>query len=421
MSHPLDDLLQAQKRGEPRGIPSICSAHPWVLKTALQGTDPVLVESTCNQVNQFGGYTGMTPEMFVKFVHKVAAQNNFSQNKILMGGDHLGPFPWQQEPAASAMSKATEMVRLYALNGFTKIHLDASMSLGSDPRRPLDPELSARRTAELARVAEESIPDPATAPRYVIGTEIPLPGGAQEHEDHVQVTAVKDVRFTLDVMHAAFIKEGLESAWERVIAVVVQPGVEFGDDFVLDYDPEATRDLAKFSEGTPLVFEAHSTDYQKRECLKNLVRDHFAILKVGPALTHAYREAVFVLAMMEAELFPAGQRSELIAVVEQAMLRRPEHWQRHYTGTRAAQAFARKYSLSDRMRYYWQEPAVQAAVEKLLANLEGVAIPRSLMGQFAPLAFKKIRSGDLPDQPGSVIDISIQAVLEDYQAACRPE
>ena len=150
MSHPLDDLLQAQKRGEPRGIPSICSAHPWVLKTALQSTDPVLVESTCNQVNQFGGYTGMTPEKFVKFVHKIATQNNFPENKILLGGDHLGPFPWQQEPAASAMSKAAEMVRLYALNGFTKIHLDASMSLGSDPRRPLDPELSARRTAELA-------------------------------------------------------------------------------------------------------------------------------------------------------------------------------------------------------------------------------------------------------------------------------
>lgn len=38
-----------------------------------------------------------------------------------------------------------------------------------------------------------------------------------------------------------------------------------------------------------LVFEAHSTDYQTKEAYKQLVHDHFAILKVGPALTFAMR------------------------------------------------------------------------------------------------------------------------------------
>jgi D-tagatose-1,6-bisphosphate aldolase subunit GatZ/KbaZ len=419
MSHLLDELVQAQKRGEPRGIPSICSAHPWVLKVAIQGAGPVLIESTCNQVNQFGGYTGMTPADFVSFVKKIAAQNEFPIEQLLLGGDHLGPSPWQGEPAAIAMSKAAEMVRLYVQAGFVKIHLDTSMRLAGDPPEPLDPEVSARRTGELACLAEESVPDPAAALRYVIGTEVPLPGGALEQKDGISVTMVEDAQRTLEVLHAAFMKAGLESAWERVIAMVVQPGVEFGDDFVLDYIPEVARGLVSFSERTPFVYEVHSTDYQSHDSLRNLVRDHFAILKVGPALTYAYREAAFALAMMECELFAAGQRSELVEVLEQVMLRHPEHWQKHYQGTPTKQAFARKYSLSDRLRYYWPDPGVQAALEKLLSNLERVTIPLSLLSQYAPFAFDQIRTGRMLNRPASVIDAAIQGVLNDYQAACK--
>ena len=420
MSHPLDELVRAQKSGEGGGIASICSAHPWVLKAVMGDTNPVLVESTCNQVNQFGGYTGMTPANFASFVYQIAVQNNIPKEQILLGGDHLGPFPWQEEPAESAMAKAAEMVCLYLRAGFTKIHLDASMRLGDDPSGNLDPEVSACRTAELAAVAEKSIPEPAALPSYVIGTEVPIPGGAQEHEDRVHVTAVEDVIRTVELMQAEFNRKGLESAWERVIAMVVQPGVEFGDNFVLDYDPGAAHHLAKFSESLSFVYEAHSTDYQKRQSLMNLVRDHFAILKVGPALTFAYREAVFALEMIEKELVATGERSNLAEVLEQVMLNHPVHWQKHYLGSPAEKALARKYSLSDRIRYYWHEPPVQAATEKLQANLKGITIPMSLLSQFAPLAFCRVREGEMRSSPNSVIKASIQAVWNDYRAACKP-
>jgi D-tagatose-1,6-bisphosphate aldolase subunit GatZ/KbaZ len=430
MSHLLDDIVQAQKREEARGIASICSAHPWVLKTAMsraetgtttQGDGLLLIESTCNQVNQYGGYTGMTPSAFVAFVHGLAAENGFPTGRLILGGDHLGPNVWKNEPAASAMRKSVELVRAYVQAGYTKIHLDTSMKLGGDDlAHPLDVELAARRTAWLAKAAE-AVADPTTAPRYVIGTEVPIPGGATAHEDGVRVTSVEDARRTLDVTHTAFLREGLDSAWERLVALVVQPGVEFGDDFVLDYNPEAARELARFSETTSLTYEVHSTDYQTRDHLQALVRDHFAILKVGPALTFAFREAVFALAMMEEELFPFEQCSGLLAVLDQAMLRAPEYWQEYYHGTPAGQAFARKYSLSDRLRYYWPEPAVQAALTKLFSNLEGVTIPLSLLSQLAPLAFNQIRMGRLPHRPASVIDASIQVVLDDYRYACKPE
>jgi D-tagatose-1,6-bisphosphate aldolase subunit GatZ/KbaZ len=419
MSHPLDDLVRAQKRGECRGLPSICSAHPWVLKDALDGVGPVLIESTCNQVNQFGGYTGMTPSDFVVFVKKIASENGFPQEKILLGGDHLGPSPWQAEPAQSAMEKAAGLVWSYMRAGFTKIHLDASMRLADDPSGTLDPLLSARRTAELARLAEESLLDPTVAPRYVIGTEVPLPGGARGHTS-VNVTSVETARGTMENMQAAFMELGLESAWERVIALVVQPGVEFGDGFVSHYLPEAAHALVSFSETTPFVFEAHSTDYQSRLNLTNLVRDHFAILKVGPALTYAYREAVFALAEIESALFGPGQCSELMAVLEQVMLRHPQHWLDHYQGTPDEQAFARKFSLSDRIRYYWSFPAVQSALGRLFSNLAGVDIPMSLFSQVAPRLFDRIQMGRALNRSAELIDASIQDVLDDYRTACSP-
>ena len=423
MSNLLDEIVLAQKQGEARGIPSICSAHPWVLKTSLRGAAPVLVEATCNQVNQTGGYTGMTPADFVRFVRGIAAENGLPPEQLILGGDHLGPSPWQEFGMEPAMSRATEMVQAYVRAGFTKIHLDASMRLGDDdPARPLDPELVARRTACLARASEEAsakIPDSTQGLRYVIGSEVPIPGGSMERKDGVKVTRVEDAGCTLEVMHAAFVEARLESTWERVTAIVVQPGVEFGDNFVLDYNPDLAHDLARYSETIPFIYEAHSTDYQTRENLRNLVRDHFAILKVGPALTFAFRQAVFALAMMESELLPLAKCSHLVETLDAAMQREPVHWKKYYHGDEREVAFARKYSLSDRARYYWRDMEVQAALMKLIANLDEVHLPLTLISQYMPGIYTGIRTGAIANSARQIVHHRIQSVLDDYSYACR--
>jgi D-tagatose-1,6-bisphosphate aldolase subunit GatZ/KbaZ len=232
----LDEIVTVQKRGEARGIVSICSAHPWVLKAAMQQTtSPLLIEATCNQVNQFGGYTGLTPAEFVKYVRRIAQENNYPFENITLGGDHLGPSVWQHEPAESAMQKAELLVQDYVEAGFVKIHLDCSMRLADDPSGALGVEVSAGRAARLARIAEHSL-SPRESPsgmirgrgeglRYVIGTEVPIPGGAKEHESGVSVTRVEDARQTIEITRKAFIRAGLGSAWERVIAVVAGRGI----------------------------------------------------------------------------------------------------------------------------------------------------------------------------------------------------
>jgi D-tagatose-1,6-bisphosphate aldolase subunit GatZ/KbaZ len=428
----LDDVVRLQKSGEARGIASICSSHPFVLEAAVRraartGTT-LLIESTCNQVNQFGGYTGMRPADFAAYVGAIATQHGLPSGRVLLGGDHLGPSVWQEEPAEAAMSKATQLIRTYVAAGFVKLHLDASMRLGDDdPARPLDPEVSARRLASLAKAAEQTVAENGAAnlPRYIVGTDVPIPGGGQgeaksaEGAGSLSVTRVEDLRLSLELTRAAFFQEGLQAAWERVLAVVVQPGVDFGDDFVRDYQPEAASGLTQFIEiQHGLVYEAHSTDYQSRAALRRLVCDHFAILKVGPALTYAFREACFGLAMIENELFPPAQRSRLVEVVDEAMCRAPQHWNKHYRGNPDESALARKYSRSDRVRYYWPDPQVRAAFQQMMANLSGRPLPAGLVSQFAPAQFRRIQEGALENGPNAILLDHIDEVLDDYAFAC---
>jgi D-tagatose-1,6-bisphosphate aldolase subunit GatZ/KbaZ len=232
------------------------------------------------------------------------------------------------------------------------------------------------------------------------------------------VTSVADARRTLELARAALLRLGLGSAWERVIALVVQPGVEYGDDFVLEYQPSRARYLKHFAETTPFVYEAHSTDYQTSASLERLVQDHFTILKVGPALTFAFREAVFALAMLENELLPPGQCSNLVETVDKTMQRDPVHWQGHYHGTPEQIALARKYSLSDRIRYYWPDPQVQSAIGRLFRNLAEKPLPLTLVSQFLPGQWEGLRSGRIANTPEALIMDKIGTVLEAYSRAC---
>jgi D-tagatose-1,6-bisphosphate aldolase subunit GatZ/KbaZ len=423
----LDEVVQAQQRGQARGITSICSAHPQVLGVAMRHARrsgaPLLIESTCNQVNQYGGYTGMTPAGFSSFLQEIAAREGLEPGQLLVGGDHLGPGPWQDEPAEAAMQKASRLVAECVLAGYTKLHLDASMRLGDDsPDQPLDPELSARRSAQLAQVAEEAARqrgDGGESLRYVIGSEVPPPGGIQAGQKQVAVTATDSAAETVEVTRLAFTQLGQPGAWERVMALVVEAGVEYGEQGVYAYDPGRAAELVGWIDGQDLVYEAHSTDYQTPEALSQMVADHFAILKVGPALTFAFREAVFALEEMEAELLEeSGKRSWLRQALEQAMLRDPVHWERYASGDEVQRHLARLYGLSDRARYYWPEPEVQAALGRLLRNLEGTELPLGLVSQYLPEQAKRVLIGELEATPQALITDKIVAVLEGYSNAC---
>ena len=420
--HIIDSIVSQQKSGTPVGIASICSSHPMVLEAAvkfnLQNGTHLLVESTSNQVNQFGGYTGMQAPDFVRFIHQIARKHGLPLEQLTLGGDHLGPLVWHKQPADQAMEKAVALVKGYAAAGYTKIHLDCSMPLGDDSSLPV--ELVAERTARLAKAAEEAAEDPGSL-RYIVGSEVPAAGGTKEAEEAMVITSPVSAQETIQAIKAAFVEQGLEAAWSRVRGLVVQPGVEFGEAKIHDYDRLQTRELsAMLAQESNLIFEAHSTDYQTRSALKALVEDHFAILKVGPGLTFALREGLVALALIETQLMP-HDNSQLLQVLENSMLEKADYWKEHYHGTDDEQKLSRLFSYSDRVRYYWSQPQVELSVNQLINNLERAMIPLTLLSQYLPGQFCKVRSGELLAAPMPLIWDKVKEVLEDYAFAVTPE
>lgn len=419
-------LVLRHKAGERVGITSVCSAHPLVIEAtfahALAQNEPfVLIEATSNQVNQDGGYTGMVPAAFRDFVHGIARRRNFPLDRLILGGDHLGPNPWTKLAAAEALANAEVMIADYVRAGFRKIHLDCSMSCLDDPV-PLPERVIAERAARLCRAAEQAYAGaPDEAPVYVVGTEVPVPGGAAEDLDELAVTTPAAALATLDMHRDLFEADGLAAAWERVVAVVVQPGVEFDHDKVVDYRPERARELVAAIEPLPgIVFEAHSTDYQTAEALAALVRDHFAILKVGPGVTFALREALWGLDAIERELLPEEQRARLREITLERMRAEPDNWRRYYHETGRALDLQLQYSLSDRIRYYWPDPAIVAAQERLFANLRDTPPPLALLSQYLPLAYAHLRAGRVTIDPAELVIAHIGATLDAYHGACHP-
>jgi D-tagatose-1,6-bisphosphate aldolase subunit GatZ/KbaZ len=417
------DLVRRHRSGERVGIYSVCSAHPLVIEAAMRLAKSTgslaLVEATSNQVNQDGGYTGMRPGDFRDRLLSIATAVGLPHERVVLGGDHLGPNTWQSLPSAAAVQKAAVMVGQYVAAGFRKIHLDCSMSCADDPRS-LGDEVIAERAAALCEVTEAQWRKVGGEPPvYIIGTEVPVPGGAHETLEGLAVTTAAAAHATIEVHRQAFERHGVQDAWSRVVGLVVQPGVEFDHHQVIDYVPSKAIELSRSIESVNgIVFEAHSTDYQTAAALAALVRDHFAILKVGPGVTFAMREVFWALSDIAQELGLMRDASlKDIALAE--MKRSPRYWKTYYTNPEQ-QDFDLQFSLSDRIRYYWSTPVVEAACAQMLDVLTARGIPLTLISQYLPVQYAAIREGRLENAPRELVLDGVEHVLRHYDRACRP-
>mgnify|MGYP000215896464 FL=1 len=248
---------------------------------------------------------------------------------------------------------------------------------------------------------------------------MPIPGGAVGSEDAgVQVTKVEDFKNTVAAFEKAFKDAGLGAdVWDRVIAVVVQPGVEEKDSGCTEYDREKAKELmASIKDFPNLVFEGHSTDYQTKIKLRELIEDGVGILKVGPGLTFAMREGMFALEHIEKELVYGTdiEPSNFADTLEAEMLKDDKYWRKHYQGTELELRIKRKYSFSDRCRYYMPTPAVEAAADRLISNLRTLGVPLNLMSQFMPIQYTKVREGQLENDPVALLEDRIVNTIDEY-------
>ena len=56
----------------------------------------------------------MRPADFRDMVYKIASKLNFPREKIILGGDHLGPLIWSDLCEAEAMENAKNLVKEYS-------------------------------------------------------------------------------------------------------------------------------------------------------------------------------------------------------------------------------------------------------------------------------------------------------------------
>ena len=407
MADILRAVIAANNRGQAVAIPSVCSAHPDVLRASLLLAErldrALVVEATSNQVNQDGGYTGMRPADFISFVNGLADSTGTGRARVTFGGDHLGPQAWRRLPADQAMAKAHVMVADYAAAGFSKIHLDCSEGCAGEAAQ-LPDAATVPRAADLARTCAAHAQDVL----FVVGTEVPPPGGARADDaGDIAPTAPAAARATLDAHMAAFADIG------EVGGLVVQPGVEFSPMQV--HHLPLTRDpglRAAIAHHPGVTLEAHSTDYQHPAAYPRLAELGFGFHKVGPALTFAWRQAVYALDGLRVM---AGWGGPIVQpAMEALMLADPGHWQGHSHGDPDARRLMRHFGLADRIRYYWPQPAAQAAVAVLLDDLAGRALPEPLLWQgFAPEVLERAEAIPGPRAQALVL-AQVQVALAPY-------
>lgn len=403
MTEVLRQIIARNRAGEAAAIPSVCSAQPDVLRASLRLAErldrQVVIEATSNQVNQDGGYTGITPDGFITYVHDIADKANVARERIIFGGDHLGPQAWRSLPSENAMQKAEVLVREYVKAGFGKIHLDCSEGCAGEAAQ-LPDAVTADRSARLARVCRDAGDDLM----FVVGTEVPPPGGARVDEDgDIPPTDPQAARATLAAHDAAF-----GDMAPLIGGLVVQPGVEFSPTAVhhmpLDRDPGL---VAAIADHPHVCLEAHSTDYQHDAVFPRLAQLGFAFQKVGPALTFAYRNTLYALDKLRPD---AGA---LEACMEAVMLADPSRWQGHYSGDAKALYHERHFGLADRIRYYWPHPEALQAVADLRADFPDAITDTDLRRVFEPEVLDRAETLDGP-QVQRLIDAQIELALAPY-------
>ncbi|MCD6577344.1 MAG: class II D-tagatose-bisphosphate aldolase, non-catalytic subunit [Anaerolineaceae bacterium] len=421
----LMDIVEANRRGEKKGIYAVESQNPTVqeayLRQALSNGSPALFEISADRLDLRGQNGRIHPDDFIGKVKRVAVKVGYPRDRLFFSVHGVSPSLCQGESIESTLRKTRAFISSIIHSGFNILEICAGIPLKEDPEgQLLPPEAITAREAEFYQAAEDaaaSLPD-EKKPLYVLGVH-PEQGMIEDKRNRAHK---KDVEIRFDQFSQTARSAGLPEIEGRLLAVRVFLGPGYDSERVIPYDLSLLEELGECAhEGKPVMLEALKTDYQPQSVLDQLVEKHFALLSVGLELTYTMREALFSMAVMENETMigkPGVYMSNFIIELDRAMLSAPQHWQKYYTGNGFEQLIARKYSLYDRSRFFLENKDVRKMKKRLFDNLEKYPVPLTVLRQFMPRQYERVAAGELENKPNALMMDAVGYALKRYSRAC---
>ena len=343
-----------------KALPSFCSSNSTVLNTLIKFCKlhnlPILIESTSNQVNQFGGYSNKTPNVFIKTVKQIARKENFNLKKLFFGGDHLGPLPWKNYNSQIAMQNSLKLVKSYLKAGYNKIHLDTSIKCLDDKK--INNQLVYNRTSFIFK--KLNLKKYISKIFFVFGTEVPLSGG--NDTNIISQTSINQIKSEF----LSFKK--LLGIKKLKFAMVIEPGMKFMHNNIKKPNLINFVQKKKFSKKNNFMYEAHSSDFQSLNTLKNLVKNNFKFLKVGPELTYNLTKSFLYMEKIEIKLIK--KKSLFSKILFQHMNKNNTFWISYFKKKKKTTFKEIIKSKFDRTRYYLENKKILTSINLLKKNID---------------------------------------------------
>jgi D-tagatose-1,6-bisphosphate aldolase subunit GatZ/KbaZ len=134
-------------------------------------------------------------------------------------------------------------------------------------------------------------------------------------------------------------------------------------------------------------------------------------------VTFAMREAICALAEIEKILIAPEKQSHALETIRAVMLEKPGYWKDYYDSSQMELLLFDSYS--DRIRYYWPDSKIEAALKILIANLTAHPPPDILLSRYLPSQYERLRAGELSRDPEILILDKIRDALRPYASANR--
>ena len=389
-------------------LPSFCSSNFDVLKSimifAKYQNFPVLIESTSNQVNQYGGYSGLKPFQFEKKIRRLAKFIKLNNKSLMIGGDHLGPLPWKDLDEATAMKNSKKLVKDCLKAKYEKIHIDTAIICRGEKK--IDRHTVIQRCDEILSVFSKKDFDNVF---LVIGTEVPFAGGG--HAIKSSPTTFESIKEEID-LYSTILKK------KKKFALVIEPGIGFGNFSVIQAKLKNFGKRLIFSKKNNFVYEAHSSDYQKISSLKKLVKNNFKFLKIGPELTYFYAKSIFKMEEFEKKIYK-NNFSNIKNIILKEMKNNNSYWIDYYKAKKKKLDNLKFNSYLDRLRYYWSSKNILNSKKKLFININKINKKKFI--RYTDFKEKDLILKEKLKLNNSefIIYKSIEPILKRYYSACK--